>query len=130
MRDILSTEPHVDDVGSRLWRGVEDVEGAVFVLDDFCLHFGPVRCDDDARDLPFTSTFCVHDKAHFLSDADGRPDARACEIKIRCSIWAEKIDGNMLVSVKWKESRLLFTRCTETQGYVAYEAVLPSIFFL
>lgn len=79
VRDILSTESHVDDVGSWLWRGIEDVEGTVLVLNDLCLHLGPVRRDDDAGDLPFPCTFCVHHEAHLFSDADGGPDARACK---------------------------------------------------
>lgn len=83
VRDVLSAEPHVDDVGSWLWGGVEDVEGPIFVLDDLCFHFGPIGCDDDARDLPFACTFCVHHKSHLLSDADGGADARACEMRIR-----------------------------------------------
>lgn len=83
VRDIFSPESHVDDVGSRLGRGVENVEGTVLVLDDFRIHFGPVGCDDDARDLALSCAFCVHHEAHLFSNADGRPDARTCKIKTR-----------------------------------------------
>lgn len=93
VRDVLSTEPHVDDVGSRLRSGVEDVEGPILVLDDLCFHLGPIRRDDDARDLPFACAFRVHHKAHLLSDADGRPDARACETRVRRLVCAGKIAG-------------------------------------
>lgn len=82
VRDIFSTKSHVDDIGSWLWCGVEDVKGSILVLDDLCFHLSPIRCDNDARDLPFPCTFCVHHKAHLFSDADGRPDARTCKIRI------------------------------------------------
>lgn len=89
VRDIFSAEPHVDDVGPWLRRGVEDVEGSILVLDDLCLHLSPVGCDHDARDFPFPCAFGVHDEAHLLSDADGGPDARACRMRIRCLVCAE-----------------------------------------
>lgn len=83
VRDIFSSESHVDEVGSWLVCGVEDVESSILVLDDLCLHLGPVGCDNDARDRPFPCAFCVHHEANLFSDADGRPDARTCETRHR-----------------------------------------------
>lgn len=93
VRDILAAESYVDDIGSWLWRRVEDVEGPVLVLDDLGFHLGPIGRDDDARDLPFACAFCVHHKAHLLPDADGRPDARACKMRIRRLVCSEETAG-------------------------------------
>ncbi len=73
--DVLSSEAHVNHVRAGFRSRVEDVEGAVLVLDDFSFHLSAVWSHYDAGDLPLPRSFSVHHKPDLLYDADGRADA-------------------------------------------------------
>lgn len=75
--DVLPSEAHVNHVRPGFRSRVEDVEGAVLVLDDFSFHLSAVWSHHDAGDLPLPCSFSVHHEPDLLSNADGRPDARS-----------------------------------------------------
>lgn len=76
--DVLPSKAHVDDVAPRRRRGVEDVEGAILVLQDLGLSLAAVGPDYQAAHLPLPGPLGAHHHAQLLSHGDAGAHARTC----------------------------------------------------